>query len=137
LVEAAVGPVNWPRSLDAEHVRVGPAGIRATREGSTVAVCAARYGSLHADAGQGRTAGVWCSYDDGENWLELTWALDPAQANTSTGRNCWPPEQILRVELVDGEPVIEWDDPWIDWEPGEEWRARWRPGDRNWSMELR
>jgi hypothetical protein len=132
-----IGPLEWPRSLDAEHLRVGPAGIRAAREHAAVVVCAARYGSLHDDAGQDRTAVVLCSYDDGSNWIELPWTLDPMQAQSPAGQYCWPPEQILGVKLVDGEPVIEWEDPWIDWEPGEEWRASWRPGAGNWWMETR
>jgi hypothetical protein len=57
MIEAAIGPLEWPRSLDAEHVRVGPAGIRAAREHAAVVVCAARYGSLHDDAGLARSGG--------------------------------------------------------------------------------
>lgn len=137
MVEAAIGPVEWPRSCDAEHVRVGPAGIRAARKGPLIAIAAARYGSLHEGVGQDRTAAIWCSYDHGASWIELPWVLDPAQAHSPAGQCCWPPEELLAVALIDGEPVIEWEDPWIDWEPGNAWRAVWRSGPGNWRMQIR
>jgi hypothetical protein len=136
MIRAALGPVDWPARFDAPHTCVGPRGIVGLREGTTVVVCAARPGSIHADAGQTRTAGVWRSTDGGTSWEELGWELTWLQRLTPSGQWCWPPEQVEQVALVDGALVIEWEDPWIDWEAGHEWRAtldsNWR-----WRMQVR
>jgi hypothetical protein len=137
LVEAELGAVAWPACFEAPHVCVGPRGVVTTRAGRAVVVCAARPGSIHDGAGQTRTAALWCSSDGGASWVELGWALEPDQRDTPAGRHCWPPEEIERVTLAEGAPVIEWEDPWIDWEPGHRWRGTWDPVAERWRMQVR
>lgn len=133
LIAAKDAALRWPEEWEASVIAPGLPGPLVRREGATVIVCAARYGSRFADVGQDRTAAIWRSDDGGERWDELPWMLGPLQRITSGGRWCWPPEQVLRLSAAD--PLtIEWDDPWIDWEPGTEWRARWSPVKSRWTM---
>ncbi len=133
--ESAEG-VRWPEELEAMAVCPGLSGPLVLREGRVVVVCAARYGSRFADSGQDRTAAVWRSRDGGERWEELPWKLGRAQRLSAGGRWSWPPEEIRSLRSVD--PLtIEWEDPWIDWEPGTEWRAEWDPVERRWRMRPR
>ena len=140
LVEAVAGPVRWPAELEAEHVCVGLRGPLAARRGGEIIVCAARYGSIHAASGQDRTAAIWRSETGAEGWTELPWTLAPTLRQRASGvhRSCWPPEQVDRIELgAAGEITVDWVDPWIDWEPGTEWRGRWDPGQARWTMASR
>ena len=128
-----LGDVDWPQDLEGQALR---GRFVAAHEGDRMALCACRYGSIHSDAGQDRTAAVFLSADSGRSWDELGWELNAEQRSTSAARYCWPPEQIDRVTL--GETVrIEWEDPWIDWEPGTEWLGVWQADQRVWRMEER
>ncbi|PRQ03219.1 hypothetical protein [Enhygromyxa salina] len=134
LVHARLGQVDWPAALEAPEVCVGPLGIvSAHADDDKLVVCAARPGSIHAGSGQTRTAAVWCSDGGGAGWRELGWALDPNHEQP----RAWPPEQIERVELVAGSPVIAWDDPWIDWESGDQWLGTWAPAEQRWRVSIR
>ena len=126
-----LGDVAWPDALEGQTLR---GRFAATRDGDRMALCACRYGSIHADAGQDRTAAVFLSDDGGRTWDELGWELTAIQQGTSSAKYCWPPEQIDRVTLEET-VVIEWEDPWIDWEPGTEWRGVWQADQRVWRME--
>lgn len=137
-VRALLGDVHWPPELDARAVRPE---FRHTREGDVLALTACRYDSKHRDAGQDRTAAIWLSRDAGASFSELPWRLPLRQRVSAAGQFCWPPEQIdgVFLERVDGElsPTIEWEDPWIAFEPGSEWRARFVPSERHWVMQER
>lgn len=130
--------IDWPSHLGAHVLRPR---FHHAKHGDTTVITGCRYGSRHADAGQDRTAAVFIQHEPGAGWEELTWDLPFRQRMTPSGRFCWPPEQIDRVELVDGEgqpsPRIEFDDPWILFEPGTEWRATWIARERHWIMEER
>jgi hypothetical protein len=131
-----VGDVRWPAALDAATLLPGFHGVRA---GGLVALTACRYGSRHGDHGQDRTAAVFLSTDRGERFDELPWDLVDDQRGRLSAEACWPPEQILSVRLLPPTADVEiaWDDPWIDWEPGTEWAARWESGARRWRMRER
>lgn len=130
LVRAQLGPLDWPSRLEAPDVCVGPRGLVSARMGDELVVCAARPDSIHAGSGQTRTAAVWCSHDGGARWEQLSWALDPDHDRPPS----WPPEQIERVSFDSGAPVIEWEDPWSDWEPGYQWRGVWSPSEARWRV---
>lgn len=134
LVRAELPDVRWPAEWNANLLR--PA-VHTARDGHQVVVSACRYGSIHADAGQDRTAAVFCARDDGHRFVELPWRLCAAQAASPAGRFSWPPEQIDRIDLADGRLAVEWQDPWIDWEPGDEWRATWDDAAEHWVMRTR
>lgn len=134
LVRTLIGDLHGSTTWDANALRPR---VLAARAGDLVVVCACRHGSIHADAGQDRTAAVFVSRDGDRSFVELPWRLSPAQAASSAGRFSWPPEQIDRVVLTDDQLVIEWDDPWIDWEPGNEWLARWDAAAGLWTMRTR
>jgi hypothetical protein len=138
VVRSLLGDVAWPRWLSADVLRPGFAHALSDE---TLALTACRYGSRHADAGQDRTAAVFLSRDGGRSWMELSWKLPLRQRFTPSGRWSWPPEQIDRVWLAPAggvlAPVIDFEDPWSVFEPGREWRARWRPGSEHWVMEVR
>lgn len=131
ILRELVGEIRWPDEWDASALR--PRFV-AARSGMTVAVTGCRYGSIHAGAGQDRTAAVMVSEDGGETFDELPWQLDESQRATPAGRWCWPPEQILRVVPGTDGLSIEWEDPWILFDPGDEWAARWDAGRREWRM---
>jgi hypothetical protein len=136
LVRALAGDVGWPAHLDASVLRPR---FHHAASGGLVVVTGCRYGSRHADAGQDRTAAVFVSRERGQ-WSELPWDLPLRQRLSPSGRFSWPPEQIDRVEIVGdgpGVPRIEFEDPWILFEPGTEWRATWMPRDHHWRMEER
>jgi hypothetical protein len=130
--------IEWPPHLGAHVLRPR---FHHARRGDTTVITGCRYGSRHADAGQDRTAAVFIERERGAGWDELPWDLPLRQRLTPSGQFCWPPEQIDRVEIVDSEgaasPRIEFDDPWIVFEPGTEWRATWMPRQRHWIMEER
>ncbi len=134
LVRTLIGDLHGATTWDANALRPR---VLATRAGDLVVVCACRYGSVHADAGQDRTAAVFVSRDGDRSFVELPWRLSPLQAASSAGRFSWPPEQIDRLSLADDQLTIEWDDPWIDWEPGDEWLARWDAAAGLWTMRTR
>jgi hypothetical protein len=134
LVRAELPEVRWPAEWNANVLR--PA-VHTARDGHQVVVSACRYGSIHADAGQDRTAAMFCARDDGHGFVELPWRLCAAQAASPAGRFSWPPEQIDRIDLADGRLAVEWQDPWIDWEPGDEWRATWDDAAEHWVMRTR
>lgn len=109
-------PEPWPSCWTAKELRFGPGQPKVSRGTGWVVMTAARPGSAYSHVGQRRTAAVFMSRDEGKTYDELPWVLDP-KSKTS----CWPPETLLSG-WVDGKDVrIEWEDPWIDWEPGEEW----------------
>ena len=133
IVQALLGDVAWPAHLNAEVLRPR---FQHARRDDALALSACRYGSRHADAGQDRTAAVFVSRDAGASWEELSWTLPLRQRLTRWGS--WPPEQIDRLALdAVAAPVIEFEDPWIAFEPGTEWSARWLPDRRYWLMEVR
>lgn len=123
--------IDWPERWEAPVLR---GRFLAVSRGPRLAFAGCHYGSKHAGAGQDRTAAVFLSEDGGRAWSELPWRLSRRQAGSSAGRWCWPPEQLLAVRL-EPDLAVDWDDPWIDWEPGDEWRAVWE-GER-WRMEKR
>jgi hypothetical protein len=131
-----LGEVRWAAALGAAELRPEFHGARA---GEWVALAACRYGSRHAGHGQDRTAAVFLSTDGGQRFEELPWELIPAQRSSDAAEACWPPEQIPRLRLFPPAAAveIEWDDPWIDWEPGTEWMARWDGAARRWTMARR
>ncbi|KIG15497.1 hypothetical protein DB30_05520 [Enhygromyxa salina] len=133
LVRAQLGPLDWPAALEAPQVCVGPLGLVSAREHTQVVVCAARPGSIHAGSGQTRTAAVWRSEDEGRSWAELGWELDPDHEQP----RAWPPEQVEGVRLDAADVVIEWDDPWIDWESGDQWRGVFVHADQRWRVSTR
>lgn len=128
-----LGDVHWPEELEGQAVC---GRFVAARAGARMVLCGCRYGSIHVAGGQDRTAAVFLSNDAGRTWDELGWDLVAEQRDTNDARNCWPPEQIDRVQL-DDTLCIEWEDPWIDWEPGAEWRGIWQADARVWRMEER
>ncbi len=113
--------VDWPERWEASALRER---FLAARRGHRLAFTGCRYGSIHAGSGQDRTAAVFLSEDAGGTWTDLPWRLSKRQARSSYGRWCFPPEELLGVRF-EPELVIEWDDPWILWEPGREWQATW------------
>ncbi len=113
--------VSWPERWEAQVLR---GRFQGARHGDHLVFTGCRYGSLHDDSGQDRTAAIFFSEDSGGSWRELSWRLNPRQTRTPAGRWCWPPEELLSVR-VDPFLMIEWDDPWIPWEPGNEWLAIW------------
>ncbi len=123
--------IDWPERWEARVLR---GRFQAARCEERLVFTGCRYGSIHAHAGQDRTAAVFLSEDSGRSWTELPWRLSQRQARSSSGRWCWPPEELRSVRL-DGGLVVEWEDPWIDWDPGDEWRARW--DGELWHMEKR
>ena len=136
LVRAKAGHVLWPEVWEASTISPGLAGPLVLRAGSTVIVCAARYGSRFADSGQDRTAAIWRSEDGGLRWTELPWRLGLLSRISPSGRWNWPPEQVRK--LCSADPLtIEWHDPWIDWEPGTEWRASFDLAKGQWKMKAR
>lgn len=134
LVRAQLPDLRWPAAWDANALRPR---VHAIRDGDLVVVSACRYGSIHADAGQDRTAAVFCARDGGHDFVELPWHLSAAQAASPAGKFSWPPEQIDRVILADGRLTIEWEDPWIVYEPGDEWLATWDEPAARWVMRTR
>ena len=138
LVQAEVGDVSWPEELNAAEVRPY---FEHARLGATLVISACRYGSRHADAGQDRTAAVWLSQDSGQSFRELGWQLPVHQRCSPSGLHCFPPEQIDRVILTPGgDPArleVEWEDPWIAFEPGQEWIASYDFAHEHWVMRER
>jgi hypothetical protein len=138
LVERVAGSVVWPASW--RGAELCPR-FASARSGDLVVVSGCRYGSVHAGGGQDRTAAVMLSTDGGLTFVELPWTLPLSQRMTPSGQWCWPPEQLDRVHVAPGDdgPVVrvEWDDPWIDWEPGDEWQATWDPVRQLWRMATR
>jgi hypothetical protein len=138
LVRELAGEIEWPAHLGAHVLR--PRFHHAASGGTTV-ITGCRYGSAHADSGQDRTAAVFLSRERGGKWQELPWNLPVLQRLSPSGRYSWPPEQIDRVEIVQSEdmpaPRIEFEDPWIVFEPGKEWRATWMPRKHHWVMQGR
>ncbi len=113
--------ITWPERWEAQILR---GSFLAARRGERLVFTGCRYGSIHADSGQDRTAAVFLSEDGARSWTDLPWRLSERQARSSSGRWCWPPEELLSVRL-EPDLVVEWDDPWIVWDPGNEWRATW------------
>jgi hypothetical protein len=138
IIRSLLGDVAWPPDLDASVLRPD---FRHARHESDVVVTGCRYGSKHASAGQDRTAAVFWSKNGGRAWQELEWKLPLSQRLTPSGQSCFPPEQIDRVrfERLHGElvPVVEWEDPWIAFEPGSEWQAHYEPRSADWIMSER
>ncbi len=134
-VHRELGALDWPTAWRAGALRPRFVGARA---GDCAVMTGCRHGSRFAEIGQDRTAVVFVSTDAGASFTELPWRLGLAQQLGPGGQSCWPPEQIDRVRVtptIDGVVVeIDWDDPWIDWEPGTEWTARWSPGTGVWTM---
>lgn len=130
-VRDLVGDVRWPSAWDATTLRPR---FHGARRGPVVVLTGCHYGSIHADAGQDRTAAVFCSTDGGQSFGELPWTLSPEQQASPAGRYCWPPEQLDRVILDDDGLTVEWEDPWILFEPGDAWAARWSREHRRWHM---
>lgn len=134
-----VGAVLWRSDWRADVLRPH---FRGARSGDLIVVTARRPGSKFEGSGQDRTAAVFLSVDAGVRFTELPWQLVPEQRDTWFARSCWPPEDVFRVRVEaapDGPNIeIEWDDPWIDFEPpGTEWVARWERASGCWTMRER
>lgn len=133
-IRSLVGELAFGELPNADEVRPY---FHHARSGDTLAISACRYGSRHADAGQDRTAVIWLSRDAGRRFTELPWTLPLAQSITPSGQCCWPPEQLDRIVLDAGRLEVEWEDPWIAYEPGHEWAATWDAREQHWVMKVR
>jgi hypothetical protein len=80
------------------------------------------------------TAAVFETTDAGAHWNELD-IHDVDRAKVSWGEYSWPPENIDGIRYEQSRPTIYFEDPWIDWEPGSRWRARYDYERERWVAE--
>jgi hypothetical protein len=89
-------------------------------------------------SGKKRRVVIWRTVDGGSTWEELPLRVLFWQKPFPRFWASWPPSvetgSIRKLAIERGEIVIYYEDPWIDWERGSQWKAAFDERRRRWRM---